>query len=139
MKAHHIRCLVLLALLLVCPATFAQTSAATKAAANQSWPSFWRRVTSAINSKDRVDLLKMMPDNFSDGGGGLTASEWLKFIDENERNGSWKDLQKSFSRGSLIHSQWSAKGIPTRVTRDKHYYFEFRKNKRWYFAGVVGD
>jgi hypothetical protein len=139
MKTHYIRCLALLGLLLICPATFAQTSVATTAAANRSWQSFWSQAVAAINKKDRVALRKMMPDNFSDGGGGLTPSEWLAFIDENERNGSWKDLQKSFARGTVIHSQWSANGIPTRVTRDKHYYFEFRKDKKWYFAGVVGD
>jgi len=63
----------------------------------------------------------------------------LKFIDENERSGSWRDLRKSFAKGTVVNRIWSSKGVPTRVTRDKGYYFEFRKDKRWYFAGVVGD
>ena len=80
-----------------------------------------------------------MANNFADDSGGLNAKEWLKYIDENERKGSWRDLQKSFSQGTIISKEWSAKGTPTRVTKDKGYYFEFRKDKKWYFAGVVGD
>jgi hypothetical protein len=38
----------------------------------------------------------MMAENFADDSGGLNATEWLRFIDENERKGSWRDLQKSF-------------------------------------------
>jgi hypothetical protein len=29
--------------------------------------------------------------------------------------------------------------VPTKLTRDNAYYFEFRKDGKWYFAGVVGD
>jgi hypothetical protein len=126
-------------LLLAAPGTFSQTSRATNTDANRSWQSFWRQVTAAINKKDRVALRKMMPNDFFDGGGGSTPSEWLQFIDQNERKGSWRDLQKSFAKGTVINKNWSSKGIPTRVTRDNKYYFEFRKDKRWYFAGVVGD
>ena len=136
MKTH--RLLAIVFLLLVPSVTFAQTSRATNAAANRSWQSFWRQITAAINKKDRVALRKMMPNNFTDESGGLTASEWLQYIDKNERNGSWRDLQKSFAKGTVINRNWSSK-VPTRVTKDNAYYFEFRKDKRWYFAGVVGD
>jgi len=81
----------------------------------------------------------MMPSDFFDGGGGMTPKEWLNFIDENERRGSWQDLRRSMARGTRINRDWSSKGLPTRVTRDNGYYFEFRKNGKWYFAGVVGD
>lgn len=84
-------------------------------------------------------MLKMMPRNFFSGGGGETASEWLQFIEENAKNGSWRDLQNSFAGGTVVHRAWSSKGVPTRVTKDNGYYFEFRKDKKWYFAGVVGD
>ena len=137
MKTHRIVAVVLL--LLAASATFAQTSRATNADANRSWLSFWRQITVAINKKDRVELRRMMPNNFDDGGGGLTPSEWLKFIDQNERKGSWRDLQKSFAKGTATNRNWPSKGIPTRVTKDNRYFFEFRKDKRWYFAGVVGD
>jgi hypothetical protein len=135
-----IRIVLLLALLLVVASpSFAQTASAINAAANRSWPSFWREFSAVINKKDVAALRKMMPDDFFDGGGGLTPSEWLEFIDENEKNGSWRGLQRSVARGTVTNRSWSSKGVPTKVTKDKAYYFEFRKGKRWYFAGVVGD
>jgi hypothetical protein len=137
MKAQRTFAMALL--LMAASATLGQTSRATNNEANRSWPSFWRQVTAAINRKDQAGLRKMMPDNFSDDSGGLTAAEWLRFIDQNERRGSWRDLQRSFAKGTVVNKNWNNKGIPTRVTRDNKYYFEFRKDKRWYFAGVVGD
>ena len=116
-----------------------QSSSARITVAERSWPTFWRQFTAAINKKDHAVLLRVMPTDFSDGGGGLTARAWLQFIDENERNGSWRDLRKSVARGARINRNWSNKGVPTKVTRDNHYYFEFRKDGKWYFAGVVGD
>src|SRR5262249_30993171 len=137
MRPHY---LVPILLLFLAPIpSFAQTSASTTTAANRSWPSFWRQFTAAINKKDRATLRKMMPKDFYDGGGGSTPDEWLKFIDENARNGSWRDLQRSVGRGTVIDRDFGKEGIPTRVTKDKAYYFEFRKDKTWYFAGVVGD
>lgn len=126
-------------LLLVATGTLAQTSRTRTAAANQSWPQFWQQFIDAVNRKDHDALLKVMPDDFFDGGGGATAREWLRFIDENEKKGSWRDMKKSFAQGTVFKRDWSSKGTPTRVTRDNGYYFEFRKDKRWYFAGVVGD
>jgi hypothetical protein len=126
-------------LLWVSSASFAQTSRATPAVANRSWQSFWQQFIAAVNKKDQAALLKMMPPDFFDGGGGSTAGEWLQYIDKNEGNGSWKDLKKSVAKGTVVNRKWSSKGTLTRVTRDNAYYFEFRKDKRWYFAGVVGD
>jgi hypothetical protein len=126
-------------ILFVALAAFSETPAARVAAAEKTWASFWRQFTLAINKKDQTALLRMMPPNFVDGGGGLTPKEWLKFIDKNEPNGSWRDLQKSMAGGANINRTWSGKGVPTKVTRDNAYYFEFRKDGKWYFAGVVGD
>jgi hypothetical protein len=126
--------------LLLLPVVFInQSSYAEGRSANQSWPSFWQRITTAVNRKDRAALLKLMPKDFFDGGRGLTPKEWLQHIDESERNGSWRDLQRSFARGTKISKEWSASGILTRVTKNNGYYFEFRADKKWYFAGVVGD
>ena len=136
-KRNHL--LAGLLLLSVAFAAFSQTPVSRTATAERSWPGFWRQFTVAINKKDHASLLRMMPSDFSDGGGGLTPKEWLSFIDENERSGSWRDLQRSMARGAKINRTWSAKGVPTKVTRDKAYYFEFRKDGKWYFAGVVGD
>ena len=133
------RILLLLVLLLAPSLTFAQKSRSNWAAANASWQSFYSAFRAAVNKRDSAAMLRMMPDDFFSGGGGETASEWLRFIDENAKSGSWKDLQNSFARGTVINRDWSSKGIPTRVTKDNGYYFEFRKDKKWYFAGVVGD
>jgi hypothetical protein len=130
--------LSLLLILLVPSLTFAQASRSNSAAANASWQSFYTKFRVAVNKRDRAAMLRMMPDDFFDGGGGSTASEWLQFIDKNAKNGSWRDLQKSFAAGTVINKNWS-KRIPTRVTKDNGYYFEFRRDKKWYFAGVVGD
>lgn len=131
---------LLLFIVLLCPSlTFAQKSSSTWTTANASWQNFYSTFRAAVNKRDRQSLLKVMPSDFFSGGGGETASEWLQFIEENAKNGSWRDLQKSFARGTVVHRAWSSKGIPTRVTRDNGYYFEFRKDKKWYFAGVVGD
>lgn len=129
--------LIMLALVLAAGAVSAQNK--TDSAANRAWASFWRQFTAAVNKKDRVALKQMMAGNFADDSGGLNATEWLQFIDENERKGSWRDLQKSFARGTIVNKEWPSKGVPTRITRDKFYFFEFRKDGKWYFAGVVGD
>jgi hypothetical protein len=130
----------LAASLLLCAAVavFSQTPARV-ATAEKAWASFWRQFTFAINKKDHASLLRVMPSNFFDGGGGLTPKQWLKFIDENEANGSWRDLRKSVAGGVKSNGTWTAKGVPTKVTRDNAYSFEFRKDGKWYFAGVVGD
>jgi hypothetical protein len=126
-------------ILFVVLGAFSQTPAARIATAERTWATFWRQFTLAINKKDHAALLRMMPSDFFDGGGGLPAKEWLKFIDENRPNGSWRDLRKSVAGGAKINRAWSAKGVPTKTTRDDAYYFEFRKDGKWYFAGVVGD
>ena len=100
---------------------------------------FWQQFTAAANKNDRVAFRKMMAPNFADDSGGLKGTEWLRFMDENERQGSWRDFQKSLARGTIVHKAWSSKGVPTRITKDQFYYFEFRKDGKWYFAGVVGD
>ncbi len=133
------RILAIAFLLFAASVTFCQPSRTANAEANRSWPSFWRQITVAVNNKDREPLRKMMSPNFADDSGGLNRDEWLRLIVQNERNGSWRDLQKSFAKGTVVNRNWPSKGIPTRVTRDNYYYFEFRKDKRWYFAGVVGD
>ncbi|HJZ79969.1 MAG TPA: hypothetical protein VKD91_06480 [Pyrinomonadaceae bacterium] len=133
------RLLIVPVLLLAVCAGSAQTSKSKTADADRAWPGFWRQFTAAVNKKDRTTLRKMMADNFADDSGGLNATEWLNFIEKNARQGSWRDLQKSFARGTVVNNQWRNKGVPTRITKDKFYYFEFRQDNKWYFAGVVGD
>ena len=131
--------LVILVLLCIASTAFSQTLADRIPVAERSWLMFWRQFTIAIDKKDHAALLRMMPSDFFDGGGGLTPKKWLQFMDENERNGSWRDLRRSVVGGARIKRNWSSKGVPTKVTRDNGYYFEFRKDGKWHFAGVVGD
>lgn len=135
-KRSHLLAVVLL--LLVANATFSQSTASRIATAERSWPPFWSQFKMAINKKDHAALLRVMPSDFFDGGGGYNAKEWLKLMDENEQRGSWRDIKRSVAGGAKTHRAWSAKGMPTKVTRDNGYYFEYRRGK-WYFAGVVGD
>jgi len=79
------RILFLLFLLAVPSFTIAQKSPSKWAAANASWQSFYTEFRAAVNKRDRAAMLRTMPDDFFDGGGGRTASEWLKFIDENAK------------------------------------------------------
>ena len=104
--------------------------------AESAWPSFWSAFKLAINAKDKAKLLKMMPDDFFDAGGGQTPAECLQYIDQNERKGSWRDLRRSISRGTRVSKRHEK--LSTRFTLDHYYYFEFR-NGQWWFAGVAGD
>jgi hypothetical protein len=74
------RILAMVFLLSAASATFSQPSGTTNTAANRSWQSFWRQITVAVNKKDHAALKKMMPNDFFDGGGGLTPSEWLREV-----------------------------------------------------------
>jgi hypothetical protein len=137
-KSTRIRAFLIVCSILLVQQHICATSV-TSDAANASWPTFWKHFSVAINGKDIPTLVKMMPADFSDGGGGLNASEWLKFINEHEREGSWKDLKKSVAQGVKKARNTNSQAMVTRVTKDNRYYFEFRKDKKWWFAGVVGD
>src|SRR4029450_12032174 len=105
-------------MLFVALTDFSETPAARIATAEKTWASFWRQFTLAINKKDHAALLRMMPSDFFDSGGGLTPNEWLKFIDENEPNGSWQDLRRSMAGGAKINRAWRAKGVPKKGTQE---------------------
>lgn len=136
---------IFLGLFLICFAFagfgFSQKSRSNQIAANAKWQSFYTSFLAAVKKRDKETMLQMMPKGFFDGGGGgtATAREWLKMIDDTAKQRSWQDLQKSFSQGTVINRNWSSKGTPIRVTKDNSYFFEFRKDNKWYFAGVVGD
>jgi len=124
--------------LLIFATGIAQPQSRMTSTATRSWPGFWKQFATAINTKNTNVLRQLMPEDFFDGGGGLTSSEWLQFINDNEKNGSWRDLKRSVARGTKILPQKKKSDVPTRITRDNGYYFEFRKN-RWWFAGVSED
>jgi hypothetical protein len=117
----------------------AQSRQPVERLARAAWPQFYSKLKAAVDRRDVKGVLRFMPSDFQDGGGGSTAKEWLTFIDANTKEGAWKDFQSSFRKGTKVNTNWKSRGVPTRVTRDNGYYFEFRKDKKWYFAGVMGD
>ena len=98
------------------------------------WDDFYAKFVSAVNAHDKKALMQMMPNDFSNPA-ELTASEWLQDLD---KSGGWRGLQESFAQGTVVDKNWTIEGRTIRVTKDDFYYFEFRKNKKWYFSGEVG-
>ena len=126
-----------LLMLFVAVTASSQTPAARTVMAEKAWADFWHQFTLAMNKKDHAALLRMMPSDFSatfSEGGGLTAREWLKLIDQNDSHLYWEGLRKSMAGGAKINRARSAKGVPTKVTQDNQTYFEYRKDGKWYFA-----
>lgn len=130
-KMKTARILPIVLLLLVPSVSFAQ-SRATNAAATRSWQSFWRQFSAAINKKDRAALRRMMPSDFFSGGGGQTASEWIKFMD---RQNLWREHQMSVALGT---KSYKMDRNPGRVTKNDHLIFEY-KGGRWWWWGIMGD
>ena len=109
---------------------FAQTSAN----AAKSWNSFWTQFSSAVNSKNKAAVKKLMAseNDFSSGGGGETRDEWLAMI---EKEKIWGLLQKAVKGGA---KSYSYEGKPSRVTRDNQLIFVFIRG-RSRFVGPMGD
>jgi len=99
---------------------------------SQRWATFWRVFLSAVNTRNRVALKRMMATDFFDGLQIETPDAWLRTVDG---RGWWRELQKSFAAGTVISK---TDGSTMRLTKDGTLYFQF-KNGRWYFAGVMGD
>ena len=118
---------------------FLKTPVSPRSSVNASWKIFYTAIQTAVNNHDSAAMLKMMPDDFHDDmDSSAGKAEWLKLIVEaHAKNGSWQKLRKSFASVTKIHK--NKEGIPRRYTKDHAYYFEYRKDKKWYFAGVVGD
>jgi hypothetical protein len=108
---------------------FAQTSAADK-----SWNAFWAKFSTAVKTKNRSTIKAMTAKDFSDGGGGDTVAEWMKYT--LDKNNSWGDFQNSVKKGTKTYN--SGDGKPWRITKDNQFLFVY-KNNRWQFFGVMGD
>lgn len=74
----------------------------------------------------------MMADDFYDGGGGGTAADYIKEMDEVNK---WREHQKSVASGTKPYKLH--KGSPARITKDNYLVFEF-KNGRWWWWGIAG-
>jgi hypothetical protein len=128
MKLPRISFLFLLFALLVQTAGYAQSSA------GNSWNTFWTQFSSAVKSKNKAAIKRLMvsENNFMDGGGGETRDEWLARIDKGKL---WSLLQKSVAKGTVAYNEGDFTG---RITKDRHLIFQYTGG-RWQFAGIMGD
>lgn len=128
MKLSRISFLFLLLFLLVPSVSYAQSSA------SKSWNAFWTQFSSAVKSKNKAAVKRLMvsENSFMDGGGGETRDEWLARI---HREKLWNLLQKSVAKGTVAYNEGSFNG---RITKDRHLIFQYTGGK-WRFAGVMGD
>jgi hypothetical protein len=130
-------CVLLLILFLLVPtSSFAQGSRSASIAANKSWPQFWVRFNRAIKNRDRVTLRRMMADDFSDHGGGSPADYYVTQVFSKEMS---REYQRSLSSGTELIEYGER---PARFTRRKDYpklIFEYGKDRRWRWIGLVGD
>jgi hypothetical protein len=113
-----------------------QASRPATGAANKSWQSFWTQFSRAMNKKDLVALRSMMSDNFTDNGGGATASDWVKGLND---AAIWRDHKASVASGTR---PFKYEGRPTRITKDEDYHqliFVFGKDGHWRWAAMMGD
>jgi hypothetical protein len=130
-------CVLLLMVFLLVPApSLAQTPRSAFVAANKSWPPFWLRFNRAIKNRDRVALRRMMADDFSDHGGGSPADYYVTQVFSKEMR---REYQRALSSGTELIEYGEQ---PARFTRRKEYpklIFEFGKDRRWRWIGLVGD
>ena len=130
-------CVLLLILSLLVPTPlYAQSSRSASIAANKSWPQFWVRFNRAIKNGDRVSLRRMMADDFSDHGGGSPADYYVTQVFSKEMR---REYQRALSSGTELIEYGEQ---PARFTRRKDHprlIFEFGKDRRWHWIGLVGD
>lgn len=136
--------LLLLFFLLIPSLSFAQTSRSANAAANKSWPKFWREFRAAVNKRDRAALKRMMSARFNENctleGPPDTPDRGIEGLDQ---EGGWRRLQKLLSLGTKAYTETygSNKGRPHRVIKGVLYQdgtlFGFGADGRWRWLGCV--
>jgi len=110
-------------------ATLKNSSSVTN---NNTWDEFLVTFKTAIINKDKTKIISMTDEkNFSDGGGGATASEFLNDADISKETG-WSNLIHSIKAG--------VKGKDEKQTVGGYPNLYFvKKNNQWYWQGIVGD
>jgi hypothetical protein len=127
MKQSRITFLFMLLLLFVPSVSYGRT------AGEGSWGTFWAQFTTAIKSRNKASIKRLMvPEkNFLDGGSGYSRDTWLDSL----TNNLWHDLQRSIAAGTVPYKEINFRG---RVTKDRTLIFQ-NIGGRWYFAGLMGD
>ena len=122
--------LSLMLLLFISPVAFAQKARSTRAQADKAWPIFWGQLSTALKTKDRVALKRLMASEkeFFSGGGGETRDEWITIT-------GWEKLQTILVIGTMPFNEVQN---PARITKDRGLIFEYTRG-RWRFTGVMGD
>ncbi|MNR10032.1 hypothetical protein D3C85_1262610 [compost metagenome] len=100
-------------------------------AALKNWPAFWAKFKTAIHTKNTSSLRKLMSNDFFDGGGGGTASQWVSTM---QTNNSWTFYKPIVAKGTKPGKC----SVPCRSTKDGYLLFEYRKGK-WYWVGLGGE
>ncbi len=123
-----------LLLALACVLSLSPFAVRSTEAQGNSWQSFWRQFTAAVNKKDRVALKALMSSesDFFSGGGGENRDEWIQMI---EQRRAWRDLQKSVASGTV---PLRGEKRTSRITRDRVLIFSLIGG-HWRFVGVMGD
>jgi hypothetical protein len=128
MKLSRISLLVLLLFLLV------PSVASAQSAAEKSWKPFWTRFSSAVKSRDKVAVKRLMSSekDFFSGGGGDTRDQWLQMLDDSKL---WGEVQRSTAKGVVAAN---VAGRIERITKDRNLIFQYIGG-RWRFVGIMGD
>ncbi len=110
---------------------FFSSAAFSQNTAEKTWPAFWEKFKTAVLNKDTTSLRAMMADNFDDGGGGGTPSQWLHSMQENN---SWTWYKPIVLKGTRAGKCT----VPCRETKDGYLLFENRHGK-WLWVGLGGE
>ncbi len=104
-----------------------------QSAAQKDWNPFWTQFNSAVKSKNKAAVKRLMSSekDFFSGGGGETRDEWLQSLD----HGFWGEIRKSLAKGVKAYN---AEGRTGRITKDRYLIFQYIGG-RWRFVGVMGD
>lgn len=127
MKLSRILFLFLLFILFIPSVSSAQS------VAEKSWQPFWTQFNTAVKSKNKAAVKRLMSSekDFFSGGGGETRDEWLQSLDD----GFWGGIRKSLAKGVKPYHENRRTG---RVTKDDLLIFQYISGK-WRFVGVMGD
>lgn len=130
MKLSRISFLFLLLLLFLPSIAFAQS------AAEKSWQSFWTQFSSAVKTKNRSAIKKLMASKIQFSDGDVPPNTAIKYLD-NANGELWQQVKESVAKGTKAYDSGNKKA--TRVTKDDVLVFEFSKNGGWRWVGFMGD